>query len=155
MDKGKSDLSLRRIREIRGYSGRYGNCSHGNQGIAQVIWHEAVVIWRYFTVWDFLVGPSGAPCNGHIADGWIKWGYPFGRIRYFTKQDVLVSPSADLCNGKIADGRLKWRCPFGRLRISRDLQRNQTRVVQIKAVGYQIGRINCGKASLLQRISEH
>jgi len=32
--RGKFDLSLRRIREIRGYSGRYGNCSHGNHGIA-------------------------------------------------------------------------------------------------------------------------
>jgi len=29
--------SLRRIREIRGCSGGYGNYSHGNQGIAQVI----------------------------------------------------------------------------------------------------------------------
>jgi len=37
MGKGKSDLSLRRIHEIRGYSGGYGNCSHGNQGIVQVI----------------------------------------------------------------------------------------------------------------------
>ena len=36
-----------------------------------------------------------------------------------------------------------------------NLQRNRIRVVQIKAVGYQIGSINCGKASLLQRISEH
>ena len=102
-----------------------------------------------------LVGPSAAPCNGNIADGQIKWGYPFGRIRYFTEQDVLVSPSAGLCNGNIADGRLKWRCLFGKLRISRDLWRNRTKVVRIKVVGYQIGRINCGKASLLQRISEH
>jgi len=155
MGKGKSDLSLHRIREIRGYSGRYGNCSHGNQGIVQVIWQEAVVIWRYFTVRDFLVGPSAAPCNGNIADERIKWGYPFERIRYFIEQSILVSPSADLCNGNIADERLKWRCPFGMLRISRNLRRNQTRVVQIKAVGYQIGRINYGKASLLQRISEH
>ena len=104
---------------------------------------------------DFLIGPSAAPCNGHIADERIKWGCPFGRIRYFTEQNVLVSPSAGLCNGNVADGRINWRCPFGRLRISRDLRRNQTRVVQIKAFGYQIGRINCGKASLLQRISEH
>jgi len=35
--RGKFDLSLRRIHEIRGYSGRYGNCSHSNQGIVQVI----------------------------------------------------------------------------------------------------------------------
>ena len=71
------------------------------------------------------------------------------------EQNVLVSPSAGLCNGNIADGRIKWRCSFGRLRILRDLRMNQARVVQIKAVGYQIGRINCGKVSLLQRISEH
>ena len=104
---------------------------------------------------DFLVGSSAAPCNGNIADGRIKWGYPFGWIRYFTEQDDLVSPSVDLCNGNIADRRLRWRCPFGRLRISRNLRRDRTKVVQIKVVGYQIGRINCGKASLLQRISEH
>ena len=30
--------------------------------------------WRYFTVRDFLVGPSAASSNGHIADGRIKWG---------------------------------------------------------------------------------
>ena len=69
--------------------------------------------------------------------------------------DVLVSPSASPCNGNIADARLKRKCPFGKLRISRNLQRNRIRVVQIKAVSYQIGSVNCGKASLLQRISEH
>jgi len=106
-------------------------------------------------VQDFLVGPSAASCNGNIADGRIKWGYPFGRIRYFSEQDVLVSPSAGLCNGNIADGRLKWRCPFGKLRISRNLRRNRNKVVQIKVVGYQIGRINCGKASILSKTSEH
>ena len=78
---------------------------------------------------DLLVGPSAAPCNGNIADGQIKWGYPFGRIRYFAEQDVLVSPSVGLCNGNIADGRLKWRCPLGKLRISRNLRRNRTKVV--------------------------
>jgi len=104
---------------------------------------------------DFLVGPSATSCNGHIADGRIKWEYPLGRIRYFTEQNVLVSPSAGFCNGNIADARLKWKCLFGRLRISRDLRKNQTRVVWIKVVGYHIGRINCGKASLLQRILEH
>jgi len=69
--------------------------------------------------------------------------------------DVLVSPSANPYNSNIADARLKWICPFERLRISGNLQRNRIRVFQIKAVGYQIGGINCGKASLLQRISEH
>ena len=106
-------------------------------------------------MWHFLVGPSAAPCNGNIADGRIKWRYPFGRLRYFTVRDILVSPLAVPRNGNIADGRLKWRCPFGRLRNSRNLLRNWTEVVQIEAVGYQIGRINCGKASLLQRILEH
>ena len=65
-------------------------------------------------------------------------GISVGRIRYFTKRIVLISPSAGLCNDNIADGRIEWKCPFGRLRISRDIRRNQTRVVQIKAVGYQI-----------------
>jgi len=40
--------------------------------------------WRYFTVRDFLVGPSAASSNGHIADGRIKVGMSiiwFGRLR--------------------------------------------------------------------------
>ena len=68
---------------------------------------------------------------------------------------VLVSPLVSPRNGNIADAPLKWKCPFGKLRISRNLRKNQIKVVQIKTVGYQIGSINCGKASLLQRISEH
>jgi len=104
---------------------------------------------------DFLIGPSAAPCNGNIADGRIKWRYPLGRIRYVTVRGILVSPSAALRNGDIADGRLKWRCPFWTLRISRNLMEDYIRVVQIEVVGYQTGIINCGKASLLQRISEH
>ena len=59
--------------------------------------------------------------------------------------DVLISPSAGLCNGNIADVRLKRKCPFRKLRISRDLQKNRIRVVQIEVVGYQIRSINCGK----------
>jgi len=98
---------------------------------------------------DFLVGPLAAPCNGNIADGRIKWRYPLGRIRHVAVRGVLVSPSAALCNDNIADGRLKWRCLFRRLRISRNLRRDWIRVVQIEVVGYQIRRINCGKASLL------
>jgi len=62
-------------------------------------------------------------------------------------RDFLIGPSAAPCNGHIADERIEWKCLFGRLKISRDIRRNQTRVVQIKAVGYQIGKINCGKAS--------
>ena len=104
---------------------------------------------------DFLVGPSVAPCNGHIADGRIKWEYPLGRRRYFAKQNVLVSPSAGLCNGNIADEHLKWGYPFRELRVSRYMRRNRIRVFQIEADSYRIESINCGKASLPQRISEH
>ena len=104
---------------------------------------------------DFLVGPSAAPCNGNIADERMEWRYPLGRIRHVTVRDVLASPSAAFCNGNIADERLKWRCPFRKLRISRNLRRNRIGVVQIEAVGYQIGSINYRKASLLQRILEH
>ena len=93
---------------------------------------------------DFLVGPSAAPCNGNIADERIEWRYPLEKIRHVTVRDVLVSPSAAFCNGNIDDGRLKWRCPFGKLRISRDLQKNRIRVVQIEVVGYQDGSINYG-----------
>ena len=78
---------------------------------------------------DFLVGPSAAPCNCNIADRRIEWKCLLGGIRYVTVRGLLVSPSAILCNGNVADRRLKWRCPFKRLRISRDLRRNQTRVV--------------------------
>jgi len=37
VSKGIFDLSLCRIREIRGCSDGYGNYSHDNQGIVQVI----------------------------------------------------------------------------------------------------------------------
>jgi len=68
---------------------------------------------------------------------------------------VLVSLSASPCNGSVADVPLKWKCPLGKMRILRNLRKNQIRIAQIKAVDYQIGSINYGKASLLQRILEH
>jgi len=37
VSRGISDLSLCRIREIRGCPGGYDNCSHDNQRIVQVI----------------------------------------------------------------------------------------------------------------------
>ena len=37
MSRGIFELSLFHIREIRGCSDGYGNCSHDNQGIVQVI----------------------------------------------------------------------------------------------------------------------
>ena len=58
---------------------------------------------------------------------------------------VLVSPSASPCNDSVADARLEWKCLLGKMRISRNLRKNQIRIAQIKAVGYQIGGINCGK----------
>ena len=59
--------------------------------------------------------------------------------------NVLISTSADLRNGNIADVRLRRKCPFRKLRISRNMQKNRIRVVQIEVVGYQIRSINCGK----------
>jgi len=58
---------------------------------------------------------------------------------------ILVSPSANLCNGNIADMQPKRKYPFRKLRISRGLQKNRVRVVQIEVVGYQVRSIDCGK----------
>jgi hypothetical protein len=41
------------------------------------------MIWRYFTVRDFLVGPSAVPSNGNIADGRIKWRDPVRKVEEF------------------------------------------------------------------------
>ena len=70
-------------------------------------------------------------------------------------QDRLVGPSAVLSNGNIADERIKWRDLIKRLRNSRNLQENRGRGCLDLPTDYQIGRSNCGKASLLQKISEH
>ena len=40
-------------------------------------------MWRYFTVRDFLVGPSAAPSNGNIADGRIWWRGPVQEVEKF------------------------------------------------------------------------
>ena len=60
-------------------------------------------------------------------------------------RDLLVGPSAGFYNGNIADVRLRRKCPFRKLRISRNMQKNRIRVVQIEVVGYEIRSINCGK----------
>jgi len=60
--------------------------------------------------------------------------------------NILINPSANPCNGNIADVRLKGKCLFGKLRISKDLQKNRIRVVQVEVVGYQIRSINCGES---------
>ena len=70
-------------------------------------------------------------------------------------RDFLISPSAASCNGNVADGQLKWRCPFGKLRNSRNLREIGPRLFRFVLSVAEIGRINCGKASLLQAISEH
>ena len=97
-----------------------------------MIRQEAVIIQRYFTVWDLLVGSSAAPCNSNIADGRIKWICPFERLRYFAGRDFLIGPSVAPCNGNITDGRLKWRCPFGKLRNSRNLRKVGPRLFRFR-----------------------
>jgi len=69
--------------------------------------------------------------------------------------DFLISSSAAFCNGNVADGQLKWRCPFGKLRNSRNLREIAPRLFRFMLSVAEIGRINWGKVSLLQRISEH
>ena len=69
MSWGISDLSLCRIREIRGCSGRYGNCSHDNQGIsAGDLTASNHDFRRYFTIQDLLVGSSAVDYNRTVAD---------------------------------------------------------------------------------------
>jgi len=70
-------------------------------------------------------------------------------------RDFLVGPSAAPSNGSIADGRTKWRCPFQKVEKFEESAEESGRSCPTLTVGYQIGRINCGKASLLHRISEH
>jgi len=70
-------------------------------------------------------------------------------------QDLLVGPSAAPSNGNIADGRIKWRCPVREVEEFEESAEESGQGCSTSTVGYQIERINCGKASLLQRISEH
>ena len=70
-------------------------------------------------------------------------------------RDFLVGPSAAPSNGNIADGRIKWRCPVWEVEEFEESAEDSGQGCSTSTVGYQIGRINCGKASLLQIISEH
>ena len=70
-------------------------------------------------------------------------------------RDFLFGPSATPSNGNIADGRVKWRHLVWEVEEFEESAEESGRSCPILIVGYQIGRINCGKASLLQRISEH
>jgi len=69
--------------------------------------------------------------------------------RYFTVQDLLVVPSAVLSNGNIADGRIKWRDSVREVEEFEEYARESGQGCSDLTNGYQIGRINCGKASLL------
>jgi len=70
-------------------------------------------------------------------------------------QDLLVGPSAVPSNGNIADGRINWRDPVRKVEEFEGSVGESGQGCSDLTVGYQIGRINCRKASLLQRISEH
>jgi len=70
-------------------------------------------------------------------------------------RDLLVGPSAVPSNGNIAYGRIKWRDPVQEVEEFEESAGESGQGCSDLTVGYQIGRINCGKVSLLQRISEH
>ena len=64
-------------------------------------------------------------------------------------RDFLVGPSAAPSNGSIADGRIRWRCPVREVEKFEESTGESDQNCSAPTVGYQIGRINCGKASLL------
>jgi len=70
-------------------------------------------------------------------------------------RDPLVGPSAVPSNGNIADGRIMWRDPVREVEEFEESARKSGQGCSYLTVGYQIWRVNCGKASLPQRISEH
>ena len=75
--------------------------------------------------------------------------------RYFTVQDLLVGPSTILSNGNLANGRIKCRDLIREVEEFEEYARESGQGCSGLTNGYQIERINCGKASLLQRISKH
>ena len=64
-------------------------------------------------------------------------------------QDLLVGPSAAHSNSNIADGRVKWRCLVWEVEEFEKSTEESGQGCSASTVGYQIERINCGKASLL------
>ena len=70
-------------------------------------------------------------------------------------QDLLVGPSAVPSNGNIADGCIKWRGLDREVEEFEEYTRESGQGCSDLTNGYQMGKINCGKASLLQRILEH
>jgi len=69
--------------------------------------------------------------------------------------DLLVGPSAVPSNGNISDGRVKWRDSVREVEEFEESAGESGQGCSDLTVGYQIGRVNCGRTSLLQRISEH
>ena len=66
-------------------------------------------------------------------------------------QDLLVGPSAALSNGNIADGRIKWRCPFWKDEEFEEPTGESGQGCSDLNGRLPNLRINCGKASLLQK----
>ena len=64
-------------------------------------------------------------------------------------RDFLVGPSAVPSNGNIADGRVKWRDPVREVEEFEESTEESGQGCSDLTSGYQIGRINCGKPSLL------
>jgi len=64
-------------------------------------------------------------------------------------QDLLVGPSATLSNSNIANGCIKWRDSIREVEEFEEHARESGQGCSDLTNGYQIGRINCGKASLL------
>jgi len=64
-------------------------------------------------------------------------------------QDLLVSPSAAPSNGYIADGRMKWGCPVWEVEKFEETAEKSGQGCSALTIGCQIGRVNCGKASLM------
>jgi hypothetical protein len=67
MSGGILDLSLYRIREIRGCSDEYGNCSQDNQGIVQVISWQVIMILEIFHCAQYFKSSAICP-NSKVAD---------------------------------------------------------------------------------------
>jgi len=65
-------------------------------------------------------------------------------------RDLLVGPSAVPSNGNIADGRIKWTDPVREVEEFEEFAGESDQGCSDLTVGYQIGRINYGKSSLLQ-----
>jgi len=57
--------------------------------------------FRYFTVWDFLVGPSAVPSNSNIADGRMKWRDPVRKVEEFEESAGESGQGCSDLNGRL------------------------------------------------------